>query len=70
MIEASYILVRLLQEFDEIEARDRREWQERLGLILTNLHGTLVGVTRNSVGSSKEALSSRKEPEVDEVGCH
>lgn len=47
MTEASYILIRLLQEFDKIEARDSRMWKEHLGLILSNFHGTLVGLTRN-----------------------
>ena len=54
MTEASYILVRLFQEFDEIQSRDSRVWQEHIGLILSNLHGTLVGLTRNL--SSKSSM--------------
>ncbi|KAH6706586.1 cytochrome P450 [Leptodontidium sp. MPI-SDFR-AT-0119] len=56
MMEASYILVRLLQEFDGIEQRDSRPWQEHLGLILSNLHGTLVGLKRKSGADSKGIL--------------
>lgn len=48
MAEASYILVRLLQEYDTIELRDAKDWKEHLGLILSNFHGTMVSMTRNS----------------------
>ncbi|KAG4433764.1 hypothetical protein IFR05_010763 [Cadophora sp. M221] len=54
MMEASYILVRLLQEFDGIELRDSRPWQEHLGLILSNLHGTFVGLRRKSFVDSNK----------------
>ncbi|KAF8857393.1 cytochrome P450 [Acephala macrosclerotiorum] len=45
--EASYILVRFLQEFGNIEARELRPWQENLELILSNFHDTLVDLTRH-----------------------
>lgn len=48
MMEASYILVRLLQEYDDIQPRDVRPWQEHLGLILSNLHGTIVGLIKKT----------------------
>ena len=46
MTEASYILVRLLKEFNEIESRNSSLWREHLGLILTNFHGAVVALTR------------------------
>jgi hypothetical protein len=48
MAEAIYILVHLLQEFDIIESRDSKPWQEHLGLILSNFHGTLVGMIKST----------------------
>ena len=48
MMEASYILVRLLQEFDDIQPRSDRPWQEHLGLILSNLHGTFLDLSKKT----------------------
>ncbi len=38
--------MRLLQEFEVLEARDLRPWRENLGLILTNFHGTYIGLSK------------------------
>ncbi|KJZ68605.1 hypothetical protein HIM_12003 [Hirsutella minnesotensis 3608] len=43
-IEASYIVVRLLQTFERIEPRDSRPWQEKLAVTLSSLHGTKVAL--------------------------
>ncbi|KAI4109595.1 MAG: hypothetical protein LQ339_001708 [Xanthoria mediterranea] len=45
LTEASYITVRLLQEFDRIESRDQADWQEKLGLTCTGLGGCKVSLT-------------------------
>jgi cytochrome P450 len=42
LTEASYTIVRLLQEFRAIEDRDGTEWQEQLGLTLACGKGVLV----------------------------
>ncbi|KAL8914793.1 MAG: hypothetical protein Q9171_000629 [Xanthocarpia ochracea] len=45
LTEASYITVRLLQEFDRIESRDPEVWREKLGLTCTGLGGCKVSLT-------------------------
>ena len=42
IIEASYVLVRILQTFGKIRSRDARAWREKLGFVLFNEHGVLV----------------------------
>ncbi|KAL8645771.1 MAG: hypothetical protein Q9226_007150 [Calogaya cf. arnoldii] len=44
LTEASYITVRLLQEFDRIESRDPGVWREKLGLTCTMLGGCKVSL--------------------------
>jgi hypothetical protein len=53
--EASYVLVRLLQDFEEIEVRDEGLWRDFQGLISTNFYGTRMGVHRK-VDKRSEAL--------------
>jgi cytochrome P450 len=43
---ASYVTVRLVQEFPNIESRDSRPWVEELGLSMTSKHGTHVALRR------------------------
>ncbi|KAI4271167.1 MAG: hypothetical protein LQ337_006202 [Flavoplaca oasis] len=45
LTEASYITVRLLQEFDHVESRDQDVWREKLGLTCTALGGCKVSLT-------------------------
>ncbi|KAL9584718.1 MAG: hypothetical protein Q9212_001950 [Teloschistes hypoglaucus] len=45
LTEASYITVRLMQEFDRIESRDAEPWQEKLTLTCTGLNGCKVSLT-------------------------
>jgi cytochrome P450 len=45
LMETSYVISRLLQEFQDIEARDEREWQGRVQLTAKNAHGCLVTMT-------------------------
>lgn len=45
LTESSYVIVRLMQEFKSIEARDSAPFTELLGLTLANKNGTLVGLT-------------------------
>lgn len=68
MTEASYILVRLLQEFDEIEGRGSATWQENLGLILTDFHGTLVGLKRKCF-AQEVGLTAHRRLNVKLMGC-
>lgn len=44
LTEASYTIVRLLQTFGEIEARDDGAWEEGYGLTLCSGRGTKVGL--------------------------
>ena len=46
LVEASYTVVRLLQEFDRIETRDDQPWVEKLAVTVSNLHGTKVALWR------------------------
>ncbi|KAH7078046.1 cytochrome P450 [Paraphoma chrysanthemicola] len=45
LTEASYVTVRLVQEFSKIESRDAGPWEEGLTLTLCSLNGTKVGLT-------------------------
>lgn len=45
LTEASYVTVRLVQEFSNIESRDPRPWQEGLTLTCCSLNGVKVGLT-------------------------
>ena len=44
LTEASYAIVRLLQEFGRIEDRDGTKWEEQLGLTLASGKGVLVAM--------------------------
>lgn len=44
LTEAGYTVVRVLQEFERIECRDEREFEEGLTLTMASFHGTLVGL--------------------------
>ena len=41
----SYVIVRMVQTFSEMESRDEVPWTESLGLTLASAHGTKVGLT-------------------------
>lgn len=45
LTEASYTIVRLLQEFGEIEDRDGTPWQEVLGLTIASAKGVKIALT-------------------------
>lgn len=45
LTEASYITVRLMQEFDRIESRDAEPWREKLTLTCTGFNGCKVSLT-------------------------
>lgn len=44
LTEASYVTVRLLQEFTSLEARDDKAWTENLGLTCVNKYGAKVAL--------------------------
>ena len=45
LTEASYTIIRLMQEFKAIEARDSRPWMESITLTCAVFPGALVGMT-------------------------
>lgn len=45
MLETSYVVVRMLQEFQNIESRDERPWKGQVKLTVKNAHGCLVSLT-------------------------
>ena len=45
LMEVSYTLVRLLQEFKDIESRDPEPWLEKIGVLYTNGNGAKVSLT-------------------------
>ncbi|KAL9099826.1 MAG: hypothetical protein Q9163_004729 [Psora crenata] len=45
LTEASYTIIRLLQEFEAIENRDSSPWEESLALTCAIRQGTKVGLT-------------------------
>lgn len=46
LTEASYVLVRMVQEFRRLESRDPGPWEESRGLTLCSRNGTRVGLIR------------------------
>ncbi|RAH67142.1 cytochrome P450 [Aspergillus aculeatinus CBS 121060] len=46
LTEASYVLVRMVQEFRGLESRDPGPWEESRGLTLCSRNGTRVGLIR------------------------
>jgi len=42
LAEAVYVIVRLVQEFGDIESADERVWKEQMGLTLSSLNGVSV----------------------------
>ncbi|EHK46883.1 uncharacterized protein TrAtP1_010519 [Trichoderma atroviride] len=47
IMEASYVLIRFLQEFETIESRDSRPWQENIALTTSSLNGVRVSLKRS-----------------------
>jgi hypothetical protein len=47
IMEASYVLIRFLQEFATIESRDSRPWQENIALTTSSLNGVRVSLKRS-----------------------
>lgn len=45
LTEAAYTLVRVMQEFRDIESRDPKMWSEQLTLTLASCNGTRVALT-------------------------
>ena len=45
LTEGAYTIVRLMQKFSKVEARDDQPWTESLKLAVGNLHGTKVVMT-------------------------
>jgi len=48
LIEAAYVVIRMMQEFSAIESRDDREWAGQLQLTAKNAYGCLVSLKRMS----------------------
>lgn len=44
LTEASYVIVRMVQEFGALEARDEMAWREAYTLVVCSLGGTKVGL--------------------------
>lgn len=42
-MEASYVMVRILQTFSKLRACDPRPWKEKMGLNLFNDNSVIVG---------------------------
>lgn len=47
LMEASFVAVRMLQSFSEINPRDPRPWTEKVGLNLSNKNGVVVELVRD-----------------------
>lgn len=47
LIEASYTIVRLMQEFTRIESRDPRPYQPRIRVSVASANGVLVGLYKD-----------------------
>lgn len=45
LTEASYVVIRMLQTYAGIEARDKQPWRERIGLVLSSYHGVKVALS-------------------------
>ncbi|KAH7138997.1 cytochrome P450 [Dendryphion nanum] len=50
LTEASYVTVRIVQEFGELEGRDPGPWEESLTLTCCSRNGTRVGLWKRGVG--------------------
>jgi cytochrome P450 len=48
LTEASYTIIRLLQEFSKIESRDPGQWEEGLGMTCASFNGVKVGLIENA----------------------
>ncbi|KAL8965639.1 MAG: hypothetical protein Q9183_003754, partial [Haloplaca sp. 2 TL-2023] len=48
LTEASYIVVRLVREFDGIESRDEQEWRGKVQLTMKNVHGLTAPPNTNT----------------------
>ncbi|KAF2658432.1 putative cytochrome P450 alkane hydroxylase [Lophiostoma macrostomum CBS 122681] len=48
LTEASYVVVRLLQTFGEVESRDSEPWREKITVVCTGLGGCKVGLKKGS----------------------
>lgn len=46
LIEASYVLIRFLQLFETIGAKDDRPWQEKIALTVSSRNGVRVSFNR------------------------
>jgi cytochrome P450 len=46
LTEASYVVVRLLQTFSEIESRDAEPWREKMTIVCTGLGGCKLGLKK------------------------
>lgn len=44
LIEASFVIVRMLQEFQDIEQRDEKPWQEAYTLVVCSHNGVQVSL--------------------------
>lgn len=44
LTEVSYVTIRLLQEFSQLESRDPEPWRERMTLVCSNLGGCKVAL--------------------------
>lgn len=44
LTEAAYTIVRILQEFETIESRDPRPFEEYLNITMSSFHGTMVSM--------------------------
>ncbi|CBF69707.1 protein CYP656A1 [Aspergillus nidulans FGSC A4] len=51
LTEAVYVVVRMVQTFCDIEARDERPWREQMGLVLSSYYGVKVGLKSRNGGS-------------------
>lgn len=45
LTEASYVIVRILREFNNIESRDDRDWTGQVQLTAKNVHGCKIALT-------------------------
>ncbi|KAL4747614.1 hypothetical protein BDW72DRAFT_209455 [Aspergillus terricola var. indicus] len=44
LMEATYVVVRMVQIFCDVESMDERPWREQMGLVLSSYHGVKVGL--------------------------
>lgn len=57
LANAMYYLARFVQVFEEVEARDDREWRDELKITCPNANGVHIAVRRANGGNMTESVT-------------